>query len=251
MGCHRLPTRRQELACYVLTQGSATQERDQSEVTAVSDGSAEREADDAEAWDWIGLLSIILLSVTAIVTAWSGFQASKWGGAMSISFTQAGAARLESATLAAEADRRRAMQAGTFATWLVAEAQGDEKTAQELESRFGEPLKTAFVAWEKAAAVPNQDAPGTPFEMPQYTSAEIEAAAEASQRADALFAEGLANNQRGDNYTLLAVLSAVVLFFTALSTRVKKSLYQWILLWTAVALFTGIVALLVWYPKLL
>ena len=39
--------------------------------------------------DWREMIAVVLLTVTAIVTAWSGFQASKWSGAMSISFSQA------------------------------------------------------------------------------------------------------------------------------------------------------------------
>lgn len=211
----------------------------------------EKQSDsDAGSSDWVGLLSIILLSVTAIVTAWTGFQSSKWGGAMSISFTQAGAARLEGASLAAEADRQRAMQVNTFGVWLVAESQGDKKTMKAVSTRFREPLKSAFSSWLATDPLTNPAAPETPFDMPEYTSPDIEAAKEAGIRADALFATGLADNQQGDNYTVLAVLGAVVLFFTAMSTRVKKGLYQWILLGTALVLFAGILGLLAFYPKL-
>ena len=201
--------------------------------------------------DWVGLLSIVLLSVTAILTAWTGFQASKWGGAMSISFTQAGAARLEAAALASEADRQRSLQIGVFGQWLVAGSQDSEEGADALVSRFREPLKSAFPAWLATKPLQNPDSPESPFDMPEYNSPVLEASKEANARADALFAEGLDNNQRGDNYTILAVLGAVVLFFTAMSTRVKQRLYQWILLGTALILFAGIVTLLVFYPKLL
>ena len=200
---------------------------------------------------WVALLAVILMSVTAIATAWTGFQASKWGGAMSIAFTQAGAARLESAALAAEADRRRAMQVSTFSAWVVASAQGDTETAEALSSRFKEPLKSAFAAYIATDPLNNPDAPDTPFDMPEYVSPELAAANEAGERADALFAEGLANNQQGDNYTILVVLGATVLFFTAMSDRVKRGRNQWILLGTAIALFAVVAYFLIEFPKLL
>ena len=45
--------------------------------------------------DWREIVVVVLLSVTTILTAWVGFQSSKWGGAMSISFAQASTARIE------------------------------------------------------------------------------------------------------------------------------------------------------------
>lgn len=200
--------------------------------------------------DWVGLLSIVLLSITAIVTAWTGFQASKWGGAMSISFTQAGAARLEASDLTAEADRWRSLQVNSFSEWLVAESEGDQERMDIISSRFQEPLKSAFPAWLATKPFKNPDATPSPFQMPQYRTELSDQAAATSVKADALFAEGLENNQRGDNYTILAVMGAVVLFFTAMSTRVKDKLLQWILLGTALAIFAGIVTLLLFYPVL-
>ena len=87
--------------------------------------------------------------------------------------------------------------------------------------------------------------------MPEYVSPELAAANEAGERADALFAEGLANNQQGDNYTILVVLGATVLFFTAMSDRVKRGRNQWILLGTAIALFAVVAYFLIEFPKLL
>ena len=55
--------------------------------TSPADGKGQ--VDSPSPFDWVGLVSILLLSATAILTAWTGFQASNWGGAMSISFTQA------------------------------------------------------------------------------------------------------------------------------------------------------------------
>lgn len=55
-----------------------------------------------------------------------------------------------------------------------------------------------------------------------------EAAADA--RADVLFQTALRNNQRGDDYTLLTVLFALVLFFTSVSGRPKLAAMRWFML---------------------
>ena len=42
-------------------------------------------------------MALVLLAVTAILTARCGFESSKWGGEMSISFSRASTARIEAA----------------------------------------------------------------------------------------------------------------------------------------------------------
>ena len=107
--------------------------------------------------DWLDIMAVFVSSISAVLTAWSGFEASKWGGEMSIAFSQASSARVQ-------------VEAGPF-------------------------------------AVPEYIPPGT-----------VEAQ-ELNERADAKFPEALTNNQRGDNYSLLTVLFALVLFLTAMSQR--------------------------------
>ena len=70
--------------------------------------------------DWRELVTVVLLSVTAVLTAWSGFQASKWSGAMSISFSQASTARIEAARLEGVSNRKQTVQVSLFTQWLEA-----------------------------------------------------------------------------------------------------------------------------------
>ena len=53
----------------------------------------------------------------------------------------------------------------------------------------------------------------------EYVPPGTEEAARFAALADAKFNEALVNNQRGDNYSLLTVLFALVLFLTAMSQR--------------------------------
>jgi hypothetical protein len=178
-------------------------------------------------FDWLELITILLLSFTAVLTAWAGFEAAKWGGEMSVSFGQASAARLEATRLVATAERQRSLQ-----------------------TEVKEPLKTAFVAWLKTKPLTNPDAPTTPMEMPEYAQPALEESRQAEEKADAKFQEGLDTNQIGDNYTLLTVLGAVVLLFVAISSRLRGRRSQWILLGVGLVLFAGILGLLIAFPKL-
>lgn len=67
--------------------------------------------------------------------------------------------------------------------------------------------------------------------------------------ADAKFTEALRNNQRGDNYTLLAVLFAAVLFFTAMSGRPERVRSTWAMLGFGFGLCMVGIVFLVSFPK--
>ncbi len=188
---------------------------------------------------------MILLSVTAILTAWTAFQSSKWGGAMSISFAQASTARIEAARYDGTANRMASVQVTLFTQWSQADAAGEEELADYYQQQFPEPLKSAFAAWQE------NPTGGNPFAMPQYQLEASAQAKDADALADARYQQALDNNQRGDNYTVLTVLFATVLFFAAMSGRVTGAASQKILLSVAFGLFVIGVGFLVSFPKLI
>ena len=212
------------------------------------------EADGAEtvkeAPDWREMAAVLLLAVTAIVTAWTGFQASKWSGAMSISFSQASTARIEAARLEGVANRKQTIQVSLFTQWLQAYQAKDDQLTDFLAARFPEPLATAFPAWIASKPLKNPDASPTPFEMPQYAIPELTASRAADLRADGKYAEALRNNQRGDNYTILTVAFATVIFFGAISGRMRSARAQWAFLVLGYLGFVSAASLLIFYPKL-
>lgn len=200
--------------------------------------------------DWRELVAVVLLSVTAIATAWTGFQASKWGGAMSISFSQASSARIEANRQQTIANRMQTIQVGVFGQWLQAYSSGDDRLADFLQARFPAPLDAAFPVWLESKPLKNPDASPTPFDLPEYRLEPLEKAAASDARADAKFAEALRDNQRGDNYTVLTIAFATVLFFAALSGRMRSTRAQWGLLAIGGAGFIASAIVLLSLPKL-
>jgi hypothetical protein len=167
-------------------------------------------------------IALILLSVTAILTAWCGFEASKWGGEMSIAFSQASSARIEAARQQGIANNARQADLTVYAVYIQAQATNDRRLAAYVENRFSNEFKVAFDAWV-AAGMPTK----APFAMPAYVPPGTKEADAADQRADSRFAEALLNNQRADDYTLLTVLAALVLFFAAVAGRLNNRRTQW------------------------
>ncbi|GAA1943043.1 hypothetical protein [Microbacterium aquimaris] len=160
------------------------------------------------------IVAVVLLSAMAVLTAWCGFQASKWGGEMSIAFSQASSARVQATNFDGQARDQRQFDLTVYASWVEAKAAGEDELAAFIEERFQPDFRVAFDAWQAQGADE-----GGPFVQDEYVPTGTTEAAEYSARADEKFAEALESNQRGDNYSLLTVLFALVLFLTAMSQR--------------------------------
>ncbi|MDR5690642.1 hypothetical protein [Agromyces indicus] len=162
----------------------------------------------------IDIIGVFLLSVIAVLTAWCGFQASKWGGEMSIAFSQASAARIQAANAEGEARSARAFDLTIYAAYVEARGDGNVQLAEYISERFTPEFQVAYDAWVADGEVENG-----PFARVEYVPEGTTEAEDFSALADRKFEEALENNQRGDDYSLLTVLFALVLFLTAMSQR--------------------------------
>jgi hypothetical protein len=186
---------------------------------------------------------IIVLSVTAVLTAWCGFESSQWGGEMSIAFSEASSARIEAARQAGVANAARQADLTIWGLYVQARAQGDTALASYVEQRFTDHFRVAYRAW-LAEAEPTSG----PFKMKEYVPPGTTEAMAADQRADSRFADALVFNQRGDNYTILTVLFALVLFFAAASTRLGSLRVQRILIGLAIIFLITATVIVATFP---
>ena len=181
-----------------------------------------------------------MLSVTAILTAWCGFQAAKWSGERSIAFAEASAARVEASDADSEAREARVVDLIIYAEWVTATAEGETALADQIQARFTPHFAVAFDAWQAGKEVE----PG-PFAMSEYVPPGTAESAERTAYADARFADAVEDTERGDSYSLLTVLFALVLFLTAMAQRDIHHVAAWIMLGLAgVIAVSGLVVLL-------
>jgi hypothetical protein len=149
-----------------------------------------------------------VLSVTAVLTAWCGFESAKWSGEMSVAFSEASSSRIEAARQSGVANAALQADLTIWGVYLQARAQGDTALATFVEKRFTAHFRVAYKAW-----IAQGEATAGPFKMKEYVPPGATEAAAADQYADSRFADALVYNQSGDNYALLTVLDALVLFF--------------------------------------
>jgi hypothetical protein len=188
-------------------------------------------------------VTLIVLSITAVLTAWCGFQSSQWGGEMSIAFSEASSARIEAARQAGVANAARQADLTIWGVYLQARAQGDPALARYVEQRFTDHFRVAYRTW----IAQGEPTPG-PFTMKEYVPPGTTEAAAADQRADSRFADALVYNRHGDNYTILTVLFALVLFFAAASSRLGSPRGQRILIGVAIAFLIAGTVVLATFP---
>src|SRR3954449_10070930 len=131
------------------------------------------------------LVVTLLLVVAALGTSWSSYQASRWNGEQAAAAGRTSAVRISAARAQGQAQAQTQVDVATFIAWADANRQGDHELAAFYVDRSRDEFKPAFDAWRATAPFTNQDAPPTPFAMPEYqlaarTDAEqLDAASEA------------------------------------------------------------------------
>lgn len=168
----------------------------------------------------IELWSALLLAAATVATAYSAYEATRWGGVQATSFTEAGTARTESAKAESDGFTLVAIDANIFTEYAVAFSQDNERLMEILRKRFFRAeFKPAFRSWLKEHPLTNPDAAKLPFQLPEYEVAKLEEADRLSEEASGLFEEGREANQTSDDYVLATIFFAAVLFFAGLATK--------------------------------
>ena len=165
------------------------------------------------------IVATILLALTALATAWSGYQASLWDGIQSSNYTQASAARTEASQNHTEANQFRLGDLTVFENYIDATLDGDTELADFYRQRFRDEFEPAFAAWIALDPFTNPDAPPSPLAMPEYRLADDQEAKDLNARAEAKFKEGEDANNYSDTYTAATLFFAAALFFAAISER--------------------------------
>lgn len=198
----------------------------------------------------IETLSAILLSLAALGTSWSGYQAGLWSGQMATYFNQASALRVESVRNSGIASRNIQIDVQLFTNWLGSTATNNQALADFYRTRFRPEFVPAFEAWLTSRPLENPQAASNPFELPEYRLAAQEEAARLEREAGEMFDQGIAANEIGDRYVLNTVILALVLFFSGLVSNFKLLFVRTTLIAIALALLAYGLSRLLVYPVL-
>lgn len=192
--------------------------------------------------DRLALVATVLLAAATVATAWSGYQASRWGGETTKATMRGTAARLESTRASDLANAQTQIDVAVFMQWADAYATGQRQLRDFYFERFRPEFKPVVEAWIATHPLENPKAPLTPFAMPQYKPAAQAKAARLEAQADAWAATARRNVQRSTNYVLGVVMFAAALFFAGMSTKLASRRLGTALLTIGVVVFLATLA---------
>jgi hypothetical protein len=190
----------------------------------------------------------IVLALATTASAWCAYQSKLWGGAQMARSNAAVRASREGAVNSLAAVQSRAFDASMFIAYMEARFERNTEMEAFLARRFRPEMKVAVEAWLKLDPLNNPAAPPSPFRMAEYSQAETaEVARQADVAAKAMAAAAEARRS-SDNYVLLTVVFASVLFFGGIARAFDSRPLRTVLAALAVLLFLGTVAALTTMP---
>ncbi len=211
------------------------------------------------------LTEAIILAIATVFTAWAAFQATKWSGVQANSYSAASASRTVASRAADVAATEVNIDVGSFNSWLTAvndeQSRGETPIAADgsytpdrtllsgfLYERFSDEMSPAFDAWVLTDPFENVDAPKTPFDMEEYQLSSVTLMKDLDATADEQAATARDANQRGDNYVMVTVLLASVLFFAGIGSKMDTMRARVLLLCLALTVLTAGIVLVATMP---
>ena len=165
----------------------------------------------------LSIVEALLLSLVAVLAAYSGYAAAKWGTESSLTLARASAERTKANRADTEAIVTRTLDSASFNAWFTAFTAGDANDERLAAKRMRPGYRPAFNAWMATDPEHNPNSPPGPAYMPQYVIPQVAEARAHDARADASFKEGAEAGATADKYIRATVFLATVLFLVGIS----------------------------------
>jgi hypothetical protein len=190
--------------------------RARAEEAAAEEGARERHARRERR---VSVIEALLLSVVAVLAAYSGFAAAKWGTESSLSLAKASALRTKASRAASVSLIVRTLDSVSFNAWFTALVAGNKRDERIAERRLRPGYRPAFYAWLATDPAHNPNAPPGPAYMPQYVVPQQHLERVYDSAADAQFTRGSDAAATSDKYVRDTVFLATVLFLVGISSH--------------------------------
>ncbi len=168
---------------------------------------------------WVSIAEAVMLSVVALLAAWSGYSAAKWGTDSSLSLAKASTTRDKASRAEIEAIQIRTLDSVSFNAAQTALVANNMKLFAIDVRRMRPGYRVAVRAWLALHPLTNPNATPGPSYMPQYRIPQDTQAQVLDAQADSHFSEGQSAAGTADNYIRLTVFLAAVLFLIGIGSR--------------------------------
>ncbi len=167
----------------------------------------------------LSITEAVLLSLVAVLAAYSGFAAAKWSTDASVSLASASAARTKANRADLEGLQVRTLDSVSFNAWFAAFTAGNSNAERLAARRLRPGYRPAFYAWLATDPAHNPNAPPGPSYMPEYMIPQEAVATAEDRKADVEFAKGSEAGSTSDKYVRDTVFLATVLFLVGISSH--------------------------------
>jgi hypothetical protein len=165
----------------------------------------------------LSIVEALLLSLVAVLAAYSGYAAAKWGTESSVTLSRASAERSKANRADIEAIVTRTLDSASFNAWFTAFTAENANAERLAAKRMRPGYRPAFNAWLATDPAHNPSAPAGPADMPQYIIPQEAAAKAHDAQADTAFSSGADAGATADKYIRATVFLATVLFLVGIS----------------------------------
>ncbi len=196
----------------------------------------------------LNIAAAILLGLSTIATAWCAYQATLWGGVQTFCLADANRASRSVFKNEIRADQTRALHAMVFMQYVSAISTSNNVMAAFYLQRIGGEFKPALDAWLKTNPFESTNAPPHPFAMPEYKLHALEDAARFERAAAAKMQAAEEANVHSDDYVLVTVVLASVLFLGGVAGQFSSRRLKIMVFFIGVAMFIAGVALALSLP---
>jgi hypothetical protein len=171
---------------------------------------------------WLSITEAVMLSVVAVLAAWSGFSAAKWSTESSVRLAEASSTRTKANRAELEANQIRTLDSVSFNAAFGALVAKDSNAFRLAVKRLRPGYRPAFNAWLATHPLTNNNAPPGPAYMPQYRIPQEQRGRALEAEADEHFNDGEHAGGTSDKYIRITVFLATVLFLVGISSHFPR-----------------------------
>jgi hypothetical protein len=193
-------------------------------------------------------ITAILMAVVIVATAWSAYQATIWGGIQAFLMRDSSAAGMQYVLKTIQQSQRTGLDGLLFIEYIKALNNDDQELADFYLARVRPELRVAIEAWLETDPFENPNAPPHPFVMPEYVTTFAMEAEQFAKQSELKLEEAQQANQNSDNYVLLTVLYASVLFIGGIIPKFSSAQLRMIVLIAGLVIFSVATAMLASMP---
>jgi len=175
-------------------------------------------------------ISLVLLSVATVGTAWCSYQAASWGAVAQNATVRADSAGRDAAALQLQNSQLSVLDVVLFSQFVNAHTSSNEALAHFYADRFRGDAKQAFEEWLATRPFENPSAAPHPFVTNHYHPSLLRSAEEAQRETSRQFVAAGEAGRIARSYILVTVVLACALFCGGTAAKFDQPLSRRIIL---------------------